>query len=260
MSWQGEKRMRMNKHIKRKRGFQTLEAAIFLPVFLIAVLTFGYLIKMAAVQENIMHIMTDEVRRLSMTSYNIKVAPLFKDELCDRLEEENRLIENLKVDRFWYLYGKNDLISITVSCKVKNILPKIFYDDFMLEEKLLARGFTGKKNLPEKTEFNEMEMEEESRTVWVFPVAGERYHEEKCGYINVAAREIALDHKTRRRYDPCTHCNPGELENGSLAYCFERAGKVYHKGSCYIVERYVISMEEKDAQSKGYGPCSKCIG
>jgi hypothetical protein len=40
---------------------------------------------------------------------------------------------------------------------------------------------------------------------------------------------------------------------------FAGSGAVYHKGSCFIVDRYVISMDEVDAVKKGYTPCSRCI-
>jgi hypothetical protein len=48
--------------------------------------------------------------------------------------------------------------------------------------------------------------------------------------------------------------------NGALVYVFPSAGGAYHLGACYIVERYVISMSESDARSKGYTKCAKCGG
>ncbi len=98
------------------------------------------------------------------------------------------------------------------------------------------------------------------RTVWVFPVAVERYHVVDCPYIKVNARQMLLTDSIRRRYEACSLCDPQGLPNGSLIYCFPRAGKVYHRASCTQVDRYVVSMSVTEAEKKGYTPCSKCEG
>jgi len=243
-----------------KRGFLSLEASIFIPLFVIAILTFGYLMKVIVASENIVHIMADEARKLSMYSYNIKVAPGFKYDLRMRILEENRDIDVTYVETFNYLFehsGKEDLISLRVSSEIKIKLPIIFYDKVEVSDTLLFRGFTGREFIPEYIEYEQDE--EEVRIVWVFPTAGARYHEETCGYINVAARQASLNADIIKNYDPCTLCGARELSPGSVIYYFLSSGSVYHKGSCFIVDRYVISMDEKDAIGKGYTPCSRCI-
>jgi len=245
-----------------KRGFLSLEASIFLPIFIIAVLTFGYLIKVVVASENIMHVMADETRRLSMYSYNIKLAPLFTGRLESRILEENRDIDDVKVETFKYLYSgvdKEDLIGIRVSSEVKIKLPIVFQDNVMLTDTLLVRAFTGREFKAEHVDYENMEEEKEVRIVWVFPTAGTRYHEEFCGYINVAARQGVLNSDITKNYNPCTHCGSSQLAHGSLIYYFITSGSVYHRASCFIVDRYVISMDEDDAISKGYLPCSRCI-
>jgi len=257
----------MNRNTKKdsfanKKGFLTVEAAILLPVFIIAILTIGYLIKVVSVEENIMHAMADEARKLSTHAYNFKIAPAFERSLQKRLSEENRHeIEIFEVETFNYLFrgsGKDDLISVRVNCFMQIKLPIIFYKGFDLSETLLFRGFTGIENIPEELNYDDMEEEKESNIVWVFPVAGEKYHESGCGYIQVAAKQGVLDQRTRNSYKPCSICHPGEMSNGSIVYYFDNTGKAYHSGNCYIVDRFVISMEEEDAIKKGYTPCSKC--
>ena len=170
----------MNINIKRrdpinKKGFLTLEAAILLPVFIIGVLTFGFLIKVIAAEANIMHAMADECGRLSVRAYSLKVAPDFKGTLKKRLAAENPGIEEIDIDTFQYLFrarGKEDLIALRVSCLMKVKLPIALHDGFDLSETLLFRGFTGRERIPEKLRFDEMEEEKESRIVWVFPTAG----------------------------------------------------------------------------------------
>ena len=243
-----------------KKGFLSLEASIFVPLFVIAVLTFGYLIKVAAASENIMHVMADEARRLGMYSYNIKAAPLFESKLKARILEENKDIDDTYVESFMYLYdyaGKEDLIGVRVSSNIKIKLPIIFHDSVDVSDTLFFRAFTGREFKPEYGHYENME--EEPRIVWVFPTAGTRYHEEWCGYINVAARQASLSPDIIKNYKPCTLCAAGSLSPGSVIYYFAGSGAVYHRGSCFIVDRYVISMEEEDAVKKGYTPCSRCI-
>lgn len=245
-----------------KKGFLSLEAAIFVPVFVIAVLTFGYLIKVAVASENIMHVMADEARRLSMYSYNIQVAPTFEHNLKARILEKNRDISDTSVESFLYLYeyaGKEDLIGIRVSSNIQIRLPIVFHDRVEVSDTLFFRAFTGREFKPEDVCYEHMEEEEEARIVWVFPTAGARYHEEWCGYINVAARQGILGPDIIRNFNPCTLCRASELPHGSVIYYFTGSGAVFHRGSCFIVDRYVISMDERDALRKGYTPCSRCI-
>jgi hypothetical protein len=244
-----------------KRGFLSLEAALFVPVFVIAVLTFGYLIKVAIAEENIMHIMADEARKISIHSYEVRLGPLYKDGLKSRLKGETEDVEEIYIDSFSYMYGfsdKEDLIGMRVSGNIKIKLPIVFHDSVDVTDTLLFRAFTGREFEPE-IRFDDMEEEQESHPVWVFPVAGERYHEPDCGYIKVAARQTTLNSAIRKNYKPCALCGAGVLPAGSVVYYFESSGEAYHKGSCYIVDRYVISIEEEDAVKKGYTPCSKCI-
>ena len=250
----------MNRHTKK--GFLSLEATLFLPVFIIAVLTVGYLMKIVIAEEKIMHAMVDEGRRLSAYSYNIKTAPIFEASLRWRILEENKDVDAVYVESFRYLYsnsGKDDLIGLRVSSNIRIKLPIVFYESVDISDTLFFRGFTGREYIPEELDFENLEDEDESRIVWVFPVAGARYHEIACSYINVAARQSTLTSELRKKYKSCSLCSAGELPLGSVIYYFESSGEVFHRGSCFIVDRYVISMEEEDAIKKGYTPCSKCI-
>jgi len=243
-----------------KKGFLSLEAAIFLPVFIIAVLTFGYLIKVVMCAENTMHIMAEEARKISMYSYNIKSGPAHEMALRAKLASENKEADGFSIDTFMYMYshsGKDDLIGVRVGSNIKIKLPIIFQDSVDVTDTLLFRAFTGREYMPDMLDFEELE--EEPVIVWVFPTAGTKYHESSCGYINVAARQGVLTGTLAGSYKPCNLCNPGELALGSVVYYFASSGGAYHKGSCFIVDRYVISMEEDEAVSKGYTPCSKCM-
>ncbi len=247
-----------------KKGFITVEAAIFLPIFIIGVLTFAYLIKFLSVQEAVFHSFTDEARIISAESgINPLSAPLFEPKLKDRIYDENGdLVSNVDVDRFLYLYpshGMTGMISMDLNYNVNIKLPIPFYDKLPVSESLLFRGFIGKEEVLDPLSFEEMEKEKSSDLVWIFPRAGGRYHGENCTYIKSEPRQMIMSRQIRRKYDSCGICDSYHLLDGSLVYCF-KTGNSYHTGSCPIVDKYVISIEKDDAIRKGYTPCSKCGG
>ncbi len=247
-----------------KKGFLTIEAAIFLPIFIIGVLTFAYLIKFMSVQEAAFHSFTDEARVLgSESSINPLAAPFFELKLKDRIYDENGSdISNVNLQHFLYLYpahGMTDMISMDLNYDVNIKLPIPFYKRIPVSESLLFRGFVGKKGNGDPLPFEEMEKEKESDLVWVFPRAGGRYHGESCTYITSEPRQMTLSIQIRRRYDPCSTCDASDFPDGTLVYCF-KTGDSYHVGSCPIVDKYVISIEKEVAVRRGYTACSKCGG
>ncbi len=261
-----EKRMPDKMYRRRRRrgkcGYYTLEAVIFLPIFIVAVLTFAYLIKAEAADEQIIHAMSDEGHRLSMTAYSEQEATTFPLRLYLRLKNASDDAENLILTDFDYLFsrdGIDDLIYVSACYKVDIKLPKRLYDSLFREQELLFRGFTGREHAEEAAGFSSMETAEDYEEVWVFPRAGEKYHEKNCDFINVCARKAKLNMYVKIKYSPCQLCEPGKLASGSDVYYFD-TGHVYHSGDCYIVERYVISMDKQDAEKKGYEACSKCGG
>ena len=248
--------------LRGKRGYYTLEAVIFLPIFIIAILTFAYLIKAVAIDEQVSHAMSDEGHRLSMMAYEREDAGTFPLRLYLRLNESAEGAENLIVTDFDYLYsadGIDDLIYVDVAYSVDIKLPKRLYERLFREQELTFRGFTGREHAETSEGFAAMEHEEAYEEVWVFPKAGEKYHDKNCDFINVAARKAKLTSYIKLRYSPCKLCEPGNLERGADIYYFD-TGDVYHRGDCYVVERYVISMDKDDAEKKGYEACSKCGG
>ena len=147
-----------------KKGFLTVEAAIFLPIFIIGVLTFAYLIKFMSVQEAVFHSFTNEAKLLSSeTSINPIAAPLFELNLKDRVYDENGdNISSMDIDQFLYLYhtpGMTDMISMDLNYTVNIKLPIPFYRELPVSESLLFRGFVGKEERADPLPYEEMEKE-----------------------------------------------------------------------------------------------------
>jgi hypothetical protein len=247
-----------------KQGFITVEAAIFLPIFIIGVLTLAYLIKFLSIQEAVFHSFTDQSRVLASESFrNPVTAPLFELQLKDRIYSENgENIEAVDVEHFRYLYetrGMSGMISMDLNYDVNINLPISFREKITVSESLLYRGFIGKEEVIDPIPFDEMEKVKASDLVWIFPRSGGKYHGENCPYITSEPKQMVMSGQIRRKYEPCSICNSAGLPDGSLVYCF-KTGHSYHSGDCPIVDKYVISIEKEEAIERGYTACMKCGG
>ncbi len=243
-----------------KKGFYAVEAAIFLPVFIIFVLTVSFLMKYYAIGETAVHIMGDEALRASYEAYFNPSAPVvYGLGVKDRISESAEAVFDAESLGF-YPYsekGISNLARTDVSFRMRLGLPLGICDSFKYSETVVYRGFVGVQAKNRPASRSEFEEEKESETVWVFPKAGSRYHREDCTYINVYPRQVQLNSQVRRKYKPCPNCHPNK-QNGGVVYCFPTSGKAYHTAKCPSVDKYVISMEKEEAESRGYTPCLKC--
>lgn len=246
-----------------KKGYMTLEAAVFLPVFIIGILTLGYFIKIFSTSENVTHAMLDETGHLAAQAYGIKTAPFFPAALQQRLKEENSHTKSMQVRDFYYLYrdGKHDgVISAECRYEMDLSLPLDFSKGIQRESRIKCRGFIGNDNSGIPMAFEEMERNGDADFVWIFPMWGQKFHGDTCIYVKNQAKQMVLTPALKKRYRACQLCDSETSYIGSYVYCFTDTGQVYHKESCKQVDKYVIEIEKEDALAKGYSPCSKCGG
>ena len=251
------------KRVINKRGYVTLEAAIFLPVFILALVSIVYYINIYSVQENVYYSTFDEASRLASKAGFVRHAPGFTSVLKDRIQEENPMISDLKLDKFRYLYWDGDLdnlIAVNMDYTVDLNLPIGFSHSYPFDVDVKCRGFAGIRKIGDPMSFDEMESEGIWNPVWIFPMRGEKYHTSTCTYVKANAKEMVLTAELKRNYDPCSLCDAEGVSVGSIVYCFVENGSAYHRSTCRQVERYAIEMNKSDAENKGYTPCSKCGG
>jgi hypothetical protein len=253
----------------QRRGSIAVESAILLPLFIIGILTIGYLLKFCMISEGVHHALSDEAHKI-MAEAPLLPYPIFgEQDIVKRINDESRgEAQNVRVGRFLYrmpgisksgqIY--TDLIAASVSFETPLKLPRLFISELEGERTILCRAFVGMEQQGSPKPFSEMEEDDSGGTVWIFPRAGERYHDEHCAYIENNPREVLLDKNVRSRYTPCKLCKPDARRDGTLVYCFFTSGKAYHSGECTIVERYVIEIGKEEAESQGYTACSKCGG
>ncbi|WP_324823849.1 hypothetical protein [Sinanaerobacter sp. ZZT-01] len=276
--------------IQNKKGHVIVEAAIFLPIFIIALITIGYVLRGIGMTETVMHCLSNQGRKLSIEGYikdksydtflqegessqseNLKKAAAewvsqetFYWRVQHQLEEEvGSKIHDLDLVEYQEDYTQGDRDALTkVSFEYHLPIPvlPVFASELNLQETLVLRSFIGKNSYGKTRSFSSMEEKESLQTVYVFPRAGERYHNKNCRVLRDGAKKVILNSKIKKKYGPCKLCHPELLSTGSFVYIFEGSGEAYHKKSCASIERFFVSMEKEEAEDKGYTPCHICGG
>jgi len=251
------------KPVTDKKGQVIVEAAVFLPVFILAVISIMYYINVFAAAENAAYSAIEETARLASKAGIVKTAPGFPSVLRNRIQSDNMSVEDVKIRGFRYLYRDGDLdsiITVKAGYDMELQLPMGFDHKIELTVGVKCRGFTGRRIIGTPMTFEEMESEGAWEPVWIFPMSGEKYHKEICTYVKVNAREMVLTENLKNKYGPCSVCDASGIPYGSYVYCFVENGEVYHRSDCRQINRYTIEMNKSDAIDKGYTPCSKCGG
>jgi hypothetical protein len=245
------------------KGSYTLEAAIFLPLIIVGILTLGFSIRMISTAENITFSATDETRLAVGYAYNIPFAPFFTNNLENRIVDENLDTSLVEVSDFRYLYHARNvdgLISFNLNYWIGTGLPLGMIDGMEMSQKYRCRGFIGRTVQGTPISFDEMEKNSSAIMVWLFPEGGKRYHTKSCTFVSSYPTQIILNQEIRKQYQPCPICSAADAEDGTLVCCFQAYGEAYHLQSCPMVEKYVISIEKEQAEARGYTPCLKCGG
>ena len=94
--------------------------------------------------------------------------------------------------------------------------------------------------------------------VYVFPKYGERYHAYGCRIMKEGSVEAILTEQLKRKYAACKTCRPSSLPYGSLVFLFSDGSRVYHRKECPCITKYYVSMPKGEAVAEGYTPCLFC--
>lgn len=275
------------------KGSVTIEAAIFLPIFIISICTIGFIMKLYLAQECLQHALSDQVVKVASEAYlEYKMCPEELSGLLGMAEPLKKQIhskirqhftekawdamyvsEGPTVVEFRYLFdGRYDdylvddpyyidsdyLIEAISISQVEIPFPIQFARDIFLTQRVISRAWVGTEKSKNPMNFEEMAENYKGKIVFIFPRAGERYHDKNCMLISNYPVLKILTRGIRGEYEACKLCEASELKNGSNIYIFEKSGKVYHTKNCVLVDKYVVSIELVDAEHQGYMPCKKC--
>ena len=242
------------------KGSYTVEAAIILPIFILAIITLGSFIKIEGIWENVFNCAADEIHYSSMRGYDRIAAIGAKGRVEKRIIEDNKELAALKVSMIPAPGEVSGVTLYRIKATVSTSLPMGFGHDFSMDAGIKSRDFSGKRNEGNGIGREGLETDGEFKPVIVFPQMGEKFHGAECTYVKAAVEKKILSGELRQKYSACGLCKSGELQNGSVVYCFKNDGTAYHKSSCRSVDRHTITIDREEAISKGYTPCSKCNG
>lgn len=248
---------------KNTKGFYTLEAAIFLPVVLLAVLSLGYFMRIEGLWENCIHGATDESALIASRSIDGITHLNTRSRIMDRISEENPELTSLEIKNMRILYsdGSNDkLTSYHIHAKTQLSLPMGFQRDFEMDFKIKYRGFSGKDTSGTPLGISGLETSAARSPVKIFPNAGEKYHTGTCTYVKASVTSEILTSSLKKKYSSCALCDSGTMSSGSIVFCFEGEDTAYHRGTCRSINRQTVTIDKTEAESRGYSPCSKCGG
>lgn len=246
-----------------RRGYYTLEAAIFLPLIVLAVLSLGYFTRVDGIWENCVHCAADESGRAQAMAYDGISGYATRDRIRRRISAEPTAPDSFSIRSFRVDYsdGVSDhLSSFELTADVRLDLPAGFSRSFSLEFPLLYRNFVGREIRGEGLGISGLEDGQPGDPVSIFPAYGEKYHDESCTHVRSTARAVIVTGSVRRSHEACKVCRSGDIPTGGVAFAFESSGSAYHRGSCRTLQRHVIVIDRGEAEQRGYGPCSKCGG
>lgn len=280
---------------KKCRGSVMVEAAIILPLFIIAVISIGFIMKVHLVQGYMQHVLSDEVEQMAEEAY-IKDKIISNDEIANVLnscgllsaytqsalsEKINQRMPKEKLQalhikdeptiiRYQYLFdgryekgsrfvNADDLIEVVTVCRVDIPFPLKLKKSIFLVQTVLERGWTGTAKIRNPMDFNQMSKPNREKIVYIFPKSGQRYHNKNCTFISNYPSQKILTDEIKSKYAPCRFCSAEKLSNGATVFIFEESGEVFHSKDCPLVNKYVVPIKKDEAIRKGYTPCKKCI-
>ena len=246
-----------------KKGFYTVEAAIFLPLMLLAVLSLGYYMRVEGTWENCIHGAVDESTLIASRSYDYVNAMSAGAAVSKRINDDNPALDEMKIKSLRVMYSDghtDDLTSYKIDASIHLKLPLGFSREFAMEQGIKFRGFTGVDGGGDPMGAEGLETYAQQNPVWIFPHAGEKYHSENCTYVKASVSPKVLTEALKKKYDSCSLCRSGDIPSGSIVFCFGSEDTAYHSGTCSSIDRHTVVIDESEAVKKGYGACSKCGG
>lgn len=243
-----------------KKGSMIVEAAVALPIYIIAVVTLCWLVKACFLETAVYCTSCSELQRESVNA--VQIISQSGADIENALEKSGvdgsqfhqkahlRMISEEGVGGFEKLIYSYDT-------QIKMPLP--FVKEIKLENEIVYHRWDGFSRGGSPFSFDKMEQDGKGNPVIIFPRTGGRYHGKSCRYANAYPETAHLSQSIRKKYSRCRLCTEGDEYDGQTIYIF-RYGGSYHESDCSAVDKFIMTMDRKDAVKKGYTPCSVCGG
>ena len=243
----------------RKKGSMIVEAAIVLPVYIIAVVTLCWLVKACFLEAAVFSTVVDQVHYASVS---VTGSVMLQGDIRSALEstgvESSRYSQrSVETDLIAAGVGGFEKLKYCYDTSIKVPLP--FVKEILLDNEIIYHNWDGVSYNGTPFLFSDMENDGVGTPILVFPRSGGRYHTSTCRYANAHPVEVTLTPEIREKYDRCRLCTEGDEVDGQKVYVF-RYGGSYHEADCSSVDKYTIMMDIEDAKTKGYTACKICGG
>lgn len=243
------------------RGSYTVEAAIMVPMLLLAMLTMGYFIKVEGTWENVMNGAADELHAAALKGYDGFSGTPPGSRIEKRILSDQPDLEEVDVSRSLIGSGLEEGVNAyRIRSEIRLAAPMGFGREFRLDAGIKYRSFIGRRSSAGGMGREELERDADASPVVIFPQMGERYHGESCTYVRASVEEKILTGELKAKYGACGLCGSADMPSGSVVYCFKGEGTAYHRASCRSIDRHTVTVDRTEAVEKGYTPCSKCGG
>jgi len=161
------------------KGFYTLEAAIFLPFLLLAVLSLGYFMRIDGMWESCIHGAVDESAAVAAKAYGGGTLMTVGSKAKNRIMEDVPNLDQVEITGLRVMHSDlyaDSLTSYRIEAMKKLELPLGFQREFSFQAGIKFRGFVGKKKTLSPMGSQGLETYEAQDPVCIFPHSGEKYH------------------------------------------------------------------------------------
>ena len=251
----------MKMHIN-KRGSYLIEAAIALPVFIIAVITMSSVILMYVCIEDCTFVAANEMRRSAAEAVIADTSIALPYRIRKEIEDGHSQVHSAQLRDEGYRcerWGIDELLLADFGLRLKTDNPLGIKAEADYDLALATRAYVGRERDESNMSAEEF-ADEDAEPVYVFPKRGEKYHSGGCTFLRAASTSASLTTSIKRKYKGCPLCHSSRAENGALIYYFPSDGEDYHLPGCPSLQRNYIEINRDTALKRGYTACSKCGG
>lgn len=242
-----------------KKGSITVESAMAVPIFFLAVVSLLYLMEMMAIQISIRSGLQYAGKQAAKEAAVVTVImpSRVEDDVIHAVGPE-RLERSIVVDGSGgiccnrsRMSAKTGIGELVVTYKVRLPIPMFRVQPIEYQEKLRIKAWTG---------YEKAGIETDDDTTVYITETGLVYHKDyQCTHLNLSIRMVAaselssLRNESGGKYYPCEHC----MRNGVGSVYITDTGDRYHCSlSCSGLKRTIYAVPLSEVIGKG--ACSRC--
>lgn len=214
--------MNLKKHMPgNRKGSYLVEAALTLPVFIMAAVVLALVVQMIAVCETIGFVTSRELKNYTGTNLKIFSSVSLSREIVSGVEQEWEtmpILDGFKVKRVrtGFHSGKLEELNSVMSEAVFSVDTMTGISlETVFSQKLMARSFSGARQDCAPLGADAFMQTGQALTVLVYPKYGERFHSVDCSIVYYELEdgnpgwEMDVEEAQRQDFTPCKICGGG---------------------------------------------------